>query len=126
MMTRLTLDLPDDLAQSVAILAAKEGRDREAVAVDLLRSSLNAQEQEIAALASLSDSDVLAMADLKLSKREQDRLNQLLEANGEGGLTPDEQPELDELMQAHYDALERKAMGWAEAVRRKLREPLTP
>ena len=72
--------------------------------------------------ASLSDIDVLAMADYQLTKCEQQRLNKLLEANREGQLSAGQNSELDSILDHCMAGMLRKSIGWAEAVRRCLRK----
>lgn len=127
-MTRLTVDLPDDLANSVTLMAASRGWDAPQMAIELIRSSLSLREAEddLAAMQTLSDNEVIAMADLRLSPADDARLSELLELNSEGEITSDQVGELDKLMVIHDDALLKKSLGWAEAVRRKLRQPISP
>jgi hypothetical protein len=127
-MTRFTVELPDDLAQSVALMAASRGWDAPQMAAELIRSSLADREAdaESETLKGLTDDEVLALADLRLTPKEDARLHELLELNGEGALTAKQRRELDALMRVYDDALLRKSMGLAEAVRRGLRQPLVP
>jgi hypothetical protein len=53
------------------------------------------------------------------------RLHKLLDLNSEGNIEAKQRRELDALMEVYHDALLRKAMGLAEAVRRKLRPPIS-
>jgi len=127
-MTQLTVDLPDDVAASLALMAASRGRNTLQLAADLIRSSVaeNTVEKELQSLQGLSDEDVIAMADLRLTPDEDARLHELLELNGEDALSDQQRSELDDLMHVYDDAVLRKSMGLAEAVRRKLRAPLSP
>lgn len=126
-MTRLTVDLPDDLARSLTLLARSRGCREPEMAVELLRSSVVKREVEatLDAMKGLSDQEVIALADLRLAPKDDKRLSELLELNGEGALTNKQRRELDALMQIHNDALLRKSAGLAEAVRRGLRQPLS-
>src|SRR4051794_18619798 len=102
-MTRLTVDLPDDLATSIAMLAAVRGCETPQMAVELIRSSIVQSEVEksLEEAKGLSDEDVIAMADLRLSPEENQRLSELLELNSEGAITAEQSAELDDLMQIH-------------------------
>jgi hypothetical protein len=126
-MTRLTVDIPDDLANSIAMMAAVRGYETPQMAIELIRSSIVQSEVEksLEEAKGLSDEDVIAMADLRLSPEENQRLSELLELNSEGAITAEQSAELDDLMQIHNDALLKKSLGWAEAVRRKLRAPIS-
>jgi hypothetical protein len=122
-MTRLTVELPDDIAAGFALMAASRGRNTGEMAAEVLRSFLegNLTPEERESVRRLSDDEVLAMADLRLTPGDDARLAELLDLNGEGALTSDQEKELDELMGAQNDALLRKSIGLAKAVRRKLR-----
>jgi len=126
-MTRLTVELPDDLAESITLMAANRGFGTPQMAVELMRASVSLREakRERQALKSLSDEDVLALADLRLTPQQNARLHALLDLNGEGKIDAKQRRELDSLMEIYDDALLRKAMGWAEAVRRNLRQPIS-
>lgn len=126
-MTQLTVNLSDQAAQQAAALAALEGREvGEYVATIVEEKLLEDPEQELKVLASLSDEDVLAVADLKMPADEAARMSDLLDRNREGQLQPGEKEELDELMRDCMQGTLKKAMGLAEAVRRGLRPRLGP
>src|SRR5262249_22707101 len=124
-MTRLTVELPDDLAQSITLMAASRGYDTSRMAVELMRSSGSEREaaEEREALKSLPDEDILALADLRLAPQQDARLHELLDLNSEGTISAEQRQELDGLMEIYDDVLLRKSMGLAEAVRRKPRDP---
>jgi hypothetical protein len=79
-------------------------------------------EEDSDRLAKLSDDEVLAMADSMMPQAQSDRLSVLLDKNREGQFEPGERQELNELMAVYRDGMLKKASGWAEAVRRRLRE----
>lgn len=74
----------------------------------------------------LSDQEVLKLAESQMTPAEDRRLSQLLDRQQAGKLKAEERLELFALMQIYQNGLLRKAMALAEAVRRGLREPLTP
>ena len=124
-MTQLTLHLRDDVARQATTLAALEGKAVEDYLAGIVEQRLSADPQEaLKQLETFTDEDVLAMADLRLSPEEDARLGELLALNQEGQLPPSGKRELDELMQIYDQGTLKKAMGWAEAVRRKLRKPI--
>lgn len=126
-MTQFTVNLPDRIARQVLRLAALQGQPASEYVAGIVEQELGEDTtEEDALLAALSNEDVLALADLRLSDDEDRRLHDLLEKNSDGTLTPGQRLELDELMQIYTDGTLKKAMGWAEAVRRKLREPIQP
>jgi pyruvate-formate lyase len=72
----------------------------------------------------LTDEDVLALANLKMSTAQNERYEDLLAKSKEEDLNQTEQLELLSLMQISRLGLLRKAQGLSEAVRRGLRKPL--
>ncbi len=72
----------------------------------------------------LSDKDVLALANLKMNRKQSDRYEDLIAKSKNDELSQAEQLELLSLMQISRLGLLRKAQGLSEAVRRGLREPL--
>jgi hypothetical protein len=124
-MTQLTLNISDNAAQQAYALAALEGRDVSQYVATMVEEKLLADpERDLKLLAAVSDEDILAMADLRMPSEESDRVSVLLDKNREGQLQAGEREELDELMRIYSEGTLKKAMGMAEAVRRKLREPL--
>lgn len=76
-------------------------------------------------LEKLSDTEIIALANLQLAESEQDTLHELLETNGEGELTNLERKYLDDLMEVYNDALLTKAKAMRIAVERGLMPPLS-
>jgi len=123
-MTQLTFQLSDEIVQQVRARAASEGMAVEEFLADLVKRDVARDpDEELRRMATLSDEDVLALADLQLSPEEDQRLTELLERNGEGQLEASEQQELEHLVRLSTEGMLKKSLGWAEAVRRKLREP---
>lgn len=77
-------------------------------------------------VSTLSNAEVLDLADLKMGVKQNERLSDLQAKGKTEGLTQTEQFELLALMQIYCLGSLRKAQGLAEAVRRGLREPLHP
>jgi hypothetical protein len=124
-MAQFTLNLSDHAMKQASALAALEGREvSEYVATIVEEKLLGDPERELTLLASLSDEDVLAMADMRITPEEDEKFSELLDRNREGQLQPGDKEQLDALMQIYQQGTLKKAMGLAEAVRRKLREPL--
>ena len=73
----------------------------------------------------LSDSDLLAAADLRMDEAQGRRLGRLLDRQQAGKLKEAERKELTALMQVYRECLVRKAQALGEAVGRGLRDPLT-
>ncbi len=74
----------------------------------------------------LPDEDVLALADLKLTPKQEARLSDLLIRSREETLDAEEQRELEDLMYLYERGLLRKAQALRVAVQRRLRKPLQP
>ncbi len=123
-MTQLTIHLRDEIAHRATALAALQGQAVEDYLCSIVEENI-AEDPEAALkrMASFSDEDVLALADLRLTPEEDRRFSELLELNGEGTLSAAEKKELDDLAQLSTQGMLKKSLGWAEAVRRKLREP---
>ena len=77
-------------------------------------------------ISTLSDKEVLDLANLKMGIEQNERLGDLQTKGKAEGLTQTEQFELLGLMQIYRLGLLRKSQGLAEAVRRGLRGPLHP
>ena len=126
-MTQLTLNLRDEIARQAQTLAALEGKAVEEFLAGVVEQNLAEDpEAELRRLATLSDEDVLALADLAMTPHEDERLVELLEANSEGRLTPAERQELDALVRLNTEGMLKKSLGWAEAARRGLRQAPAP
>ena len=74
----------------------------------------------------LSDVEILVLAQVQMAPQQGQRLDQLLTKQGEETLTEHEQAELLALMQAYHQLWLRQSEALAEAVHRGLRPPLTP
>ncbi len=73
----------------------------------------------------LTDEQVLKIADMQLPEDQQTELSGLLHKNSEGILVDAELKRLDELMGVYHHALVRKAEAMKVAVERGLRPPLS-
>jgi hypothetical protein len=129
MSTQVTVTLPDEVyerAERLARLSHREVADvlAEAIAVSLL--VLRPQPTVPAPVETLPDAEILALADLQLPAAQDQRLSDLLDRQQAGTITEPERAELAALFQLYQEGLLRKAQALAEAVRRGLREPLSP
>ena len=126
-MSHLTVTLSDEALQHALVRAEMEGRAVEEFVSQIVEDKLAGDsDRELALMATLSDDDVLALADFRLSEEESRRTSELLALNREKRLNSSEQAELHRLMDSYTKATLKKALGLAEAVRRKLRPPLQP
>jgi hypothetical protein len=73
-----------------------------------------------AIMANLSDTEVLELANLKLSEQQDERMSQLLEKQREEEIPTSEKFELEGLMGLYRMGTIRKAQGCLEAVKRGL------
>lgn len=79
-----------------------------------------------ASVSTLTNEDVLALADAKMDPVQNDRLAELQTRGKADGLTEAERVELLSLLHLYQVGQLRKSEGLAEAVRRGLRTPLRP
>lgn len=125
----ITLTLPEGLVEHAKRFGSATKRDVKAVLADALEmiwptlGSLPDNELH-PPVSSLSDTEVLALADAKMDPIQNQRLGALQAKGKTSGLTTDERYELMALMQIYQNGQLRKSEALAEAVRRGLRTPL--
>jgi hypothetical protein len=119
MAERLTIELPEDLAEQVRTVAARTQRSFDEVLVDLLRRGGAEPVLEL-----LPDEQLLAECDREPEPARQEELSDLLERSREAALPPAERARLDELMRTYRAGLVRKAQALELAVNRGLRPRL--
>jgi len=128
-MAQLTLDLPDSLVEHVRYFSQATKRDAEAVLADTLEMMWPAWEDLpnsdfLPPVESLSDAEVLELANLKMDPLQNERLGELQSYGKRSWLTAAEQFELLVLMHLYQIGQLRKSEGLAEVVQRGLRKPL--
>jgi hypothetical protein len=129
MSTQVVVTLPDDLyahAQHWAALTHREVPQLLTEALALVLTPLGTPPAEAPPVATLSDTEVLALAQVQMAPQQGQRLNQLLAKQEEATLTTQDQAELLVLMQVYQQLWVRQSAALAEAVQRGLRAPLTP
>jgi hypothetical protein len=129
MSRRVTLELPDDVlerAERLAVLADRKVADVLAEAVSVVLPPLDAVPKESQPVSQLPDNAVLRLAELRLPAAQNRRLSQLLDQQQAGTLDDSERTELLILMQMYEVNWLRQAEALAEAVRRGLRDVLSP
>lgn len=127
MATKIIVSLPDKVYDQAAWLAQLMNQDVSCVLAETIESALSplgASAARLTPVEELSDSDVLAAADLRMDKAQGRRLGRLLDRQQAGKLSEAERNKLTALMQVYHECLVRKAQAIGEAVRRGLREPL--
>lgn len=128
-MKTVTLTLQDDVYRRAALFAQLANLKINDVLSDVIELSLlppNPQPSAVKPVSELSDKEVLKLTKLQMPPAQDRRLSRLLDRQQAGKLKAEERAELLTLMQVYQDGLLRKAQALAEAVRRGLREPLTP
>jgi len=129
MSTQVVLTLSDDLyaqAQHWAALTHREVPQLLTEALALVLIPIGTLPVAGPPVAALSDTEVLALAQVQMVSQQGHRLDQLLAKQGEETLTPQEQAELLALMQIYQQLWVRQSEALAEVVRRGLRTPLMP
>ncbi len=126
---RVTLELSDEVLERAERLATLAQRDVSQVLTEALAAvlpPLDLVSEENSHVRELSDEQVLRLADLRLPAEQEHRLSELLDRQQSGTLTQAERMDLLSLMQIYEANWLRQAEALAEAVRRALREPLSP
>jgi hypothetical protein len=119
MAEKVTIELPEDLAQQVRTVAARTQRSFDEVLVDWIRRAGAEPVLEL-----LPAEELLAVCDSEPDPARQEELSELLERNQEGALLDPERQRLDELMRGYRAGLVRKAQALKVAVSRGLRPRL--
>lgn len=126
----VTLTLPNTLIEDAKQMADATGRDLPTILADTLEMvwptlSHSPKSHSYAPVSSLSDRDVLMLADSKMDVLQNSRLGQLQAEGKRKGLTEAEGLELLALMRIYELGQLRKSEALAEAVQRGLRGPLS-
>jgi hypothetical protein len=126
MNTKITITLPDHLVEQAQQFGKNTSRDAETVladALELMWPTLDdaSSYQSGLSISQLSDSEILALANLKMNPEQRDRLGYLQAKGKAEGLTTDERYELLALMQIYQRGHLRKSEAMAEAAKRGLR-----
>lgn len=129
MAVEITLQLPEYLVEHAKRFGEVTQRDVGQVLADTLEmmwAAIGIAPEFEADVSTLTDAEVLAWADAKMDAAQSDRLAELQARGKVEGLTPAEQTELLRLLHLYQVGQVRKSEGLAEAVRRQLRDPLSP
>lgn len=116
MSEQVTLQVSNTVLQHASQIAASTKQSVETILSGLLESSLPVE--------LLSDSDVLALSEMRMTEEQDDELSELLAQQREGELDSEGRQRLIELMQIYEHGLLRKSQALRVAVERGLREPL--
>lgn len=129
MSTQVVLTLSDALyaqAQHWAVLTHRDVPQLLTEALALVLMPVGPPPGEGPPVTALSDADVLALVQVRMTPQQGRRLDHLLAKQGEETLSVPEQAELLGLMQIYSQLWVRQSEALAEAVRRGLHAPLTP
>jgi len=121
MTAQITLNLSDEVYRQAELLAQQRHRSVSEILVETLENFLLPTAKPVSAL---SDSEVIALTQLRLQPVQEQRLNELLECQQCGTITQVESEELQALIHIYEDRLLRQAQALNEAVWRGLLEPL--
>lgn len=122
-MMEVVLQLPDRVyrqAERWASITNQQLDEALTEAIEVALTSVHAEPEEETPVASLSDSEVLALGRLQLPAESGRRLSQLSAGHAEGTLLPEEHQELLALSGLYQRLWLRQSEGLAEAVRRGL------
>jgi hypothetical protein len=130
MAVEVTLTLPENLVEHAKRLGDATQRDVAAILADALEMLLPTLENlpessPYPSLSSLSDAEVLTLANSKMDAVQNQRLGELQQRGKTTGLTEAERYELLALLQIYQLGQLRKSEALAEAVQRGLRSPLS-
>ena len=129
MAVEVTLHLPEHLVEHAKRFGEATQRDVGQVLADTLEmmwATIGMGPELEAPVATLTDENVLALADAKMDPVQNDRLAELQARGKADRLTEAERVELLSLLHLYQVGQLRKSAGLAEAVRRGLRPPLRP
>jgi len=115
----ITLDLPNDLEESLDAIAAESHRPLEDVLIEWL--SIIAKEIPVHLL---TDEQVLALRDMQMDQSQQEEMSDLLAAQGDGTIDDAGRKRLKELLDIYGDGMVRKATALQVAVERGLQAPI--
>lgn len=129
MATEVVLQLPENLYRQASRMAELSNRDLPRVLMETLEKAffpLGPVAETLAPIEKLSDEELLKLANLQMEPAQGKRLSRLLARQKAEQLSKAEELELTALFQVNQEGMLRKAQALAEAVRRGLREPLSP
>lgn len=125
MATQLTVTLADEMYDRIQRLAEQSGVDSAHILTLMLNLSLpSLPEMDLRPLATLTDDEVLAVADSMMDSSQSARLSELLQQQQAERLNASDDNELNVLMAIYTAGQQRKLDGLVEAVKRGLRKRL--
>jgi hypothetical protein len=128
MSVKVTLNLPESLVEHAKRFGEATQRDVGQVlaeALEMMWATIGTTPEMEPPVAILPDNEVLALANSKMDSAQNERLGELQAKGKAQGLTETERAELLALLHIYQTGQLRKSEALAEAVRRRLRAPLT-
>lgn len=126
MSIEVTLNLSEQIFKRAERFGEATKRHPEAVLADILDIVWpTLDDKDLAPMAQLENSEILALADTVMDPAQDQRLGELQKRGKTNGLTFAERHELTALLQIYQIGLLRKSEALAEAVQRGLRKPLS-
>jgi predicted transcriptional regulator len=119
MSQQITIEVPEQVVRRATQVAAQTERSVEEVLALWLENAVTEPP-----FCDLSDSEVLALTELRLTDEQKAALSELLAQNEEGTLDAEGQKQLDELIRLYEQGLLRKSQALRVAVQRELIAPL--
>ena len=117
----VTINLPDKVFANVEILATKTRRRIDEIIVEKIEQEFSFDSETLAKqISACSDKELLQLAEIQMPPKQDNRLNFLLQKQGEKDLTAKEQNELWQLMELSRIATLKKAFALREISRRGL------
>jgi hypothetical protein len=117
----ISVKLPNGLYQNVSLIAQANKKSVAEFVKNAVRKAVAEESVTLERpLADCSDAEVLAIANMKMSKEQADRQSELLYKNQADTLTPIERNELESMLLVYQVGNLRKSQGIAEAVLRGL------
>ena len=117
----ITINLPERVFANLSAIAGKSRRPIDEVIVEKIEQTFAAEVEELAKQILLcSNKEVLELAKVRMSARQDRRLSELLEKQGEVPLAAKEQKELWKLMEIARLTTLKKAFALREISRRDL------
>lgn len=117
---QVTIQLSDQVARVATRLATQKRQPIEAILAGLVEAAVNDLPVE-----TLSDEEVLALAESQMPDEQETQLSELLVRQREHQLDAESRRQLHALMQISERGMVRKAQALSEAVQRGLRQPLS-
>jgi hypothetical protein len=114
----ITISLSDKIFANVANFASKTHRRVDEIIVEKIERDFSPEIER--PLLNCTNDEVLALANIKMSEAENNRLSELFDNQREEVISPLERNELDALMRVYEVGNLRKAQGIVEAVQRGL------